>query len=199
MFQIQAQAKQIRAAIYTSAVSDIRYYLNGICLEATEERTITVGCDGKILSVMTFTPDTPNSIITLIVPLDIVKHLTKKHDVVTFTGDDKNNWKMETTDKNCNRISINFNGIEGKYPEWRRVVPSETKIKETEPAMAQFRAENLLAMEKCAKILGGGFIHLEQRGCDAARASMTDYPDFVGVVMPVRAEKGNINPALTGT
>jgi DNA polymerase-3 subunit beta len=48
---IQIDRNHLRAALHTSSVRDIRYYLNGVCVEVMQGQTRIISTDGTVLSV----------------------------------------------------------------------------------------------------------------------------------------------------
>ena len=47
--KITIQARQLRSAAHGMATRDIRYYLNGLLVEATKSQTTAVGTDGHMI------------------------------------------------------------------------------------------------------------------------------------------------------
>ena len=72
--KITIQAIQLLSAAHGMATRDIRYYLNGLLIEATKTQTIAVGTDGHMIVVNRC--EAENEIddnVNLIIPDEVVK------------------------------------------------------------------------------------------------------------------------------
>ena len=101
------------AAFECSADKDIRPYLNGVLIEVRNGGAFVVGCDGTIICVIKqhagAVPD-----FSVIVPNDVIKRINKKSDTIELTyEEDKDRWTID---------GIRFAPLEGRYPDWRRVM-----------------------------------------------------------------------------
>nr|WP_243899437.1 ribonuclease H-like domain-containing protein [Burkholderia pseudomallei] len=77
---------------------------------------------------------------------------------------------------------IIFRAVDGKFPDYRRVVPQRTSGEPT-----QLNPAYLLDMRKSVELLGSKRIHVQYNGTDAAVITAEDTKiEFVGVVMPER-------------
>lgn len=101
--------RHIAAAINTAASKDIRFYLNGVFVQ----NNIVVATDGHCLSAFK-TVESASYLPEFIIPLDAAKIIAKlKAQLVTVKLLDDN------------RIDIGgvvFAPIEGRFPDWRRVM-----------------------------------------------------------------------------
>ena len=94
---IHSNSDQLRASLLTSAQKDIRYYLCGVCIEATPTYTRLISTDGHRASIQGFkVENTIGKEIQFIVPAYILKLLKSKDTFVIFESDDLINWTMKT-------------------------------------------------------------------------------------------------------
>ena len=112
---------QLRAALSHAAVKDIRYYINGVLLEVCANGDVhLVATDGhRIFCGLVLNPqwtDTPQKgPFSMIIPFDTVKAATKGKGDVTLSALPDGRYSLGD--------SI-FSPVDGKFPDWRRVIPS---------------------------------------------------------------------------
>jgi len=116
---VQIPATQLSAAIkgsaYAAGQQDARYYLNGLYLQQQDKLLHVVGTDGHRLACNVLPADT---MIDHIIPNNATKELAR------LTGDSliiqacKNGISWT-----CGDISLYTKTIDGRYPDWRRVIP----------------------------------------------------------------------------
>lgn len=204
MKTIYAHADQLRASLITAAKQDIRYYLNSVLIEASSNYTRTVSTDGHRLSVIgnaNKNSINQDELLTIMVPYEIIKLITSKVEMVIFTMDETtNNWSMKS-----HSLLVNFSPVEGKFPDWRRVVrEANPDLKNAKPA--QFNPEYLVDFSKQAKILGCNKDNLTPfidtiTETDYGRVTFQGLNNYVGIVMPTRvlrngAKLQSIDPIL---
>ena len=173
--------KPLTALVHLTGKGDIRFYLNGVRVEFTHDKTTYVATDGHVLGVVSI-PVTggPSQPQAYIIPRDVVEKLkygTLNEAQLSVYEDGK---KGRIVHPN---FEVGFSFIGGVYPDWRRVVPEKTS-----GDVAQFDVELLVQLMKCNKALGAkwpGRIKLSHNGSSGALVSLVD-DRFVGVVMPVR-------------
>ena len=110
------------ATSFAMAKQDVRYYLNGLLFEWHGETLLVVGTDGHRLADVGLRVAIAGDPGQAIVPADSVAILAR---IGAETGD-----REVTLEVNRNRLAVAWSGcelisklIEGRYPEWRRVVP----------------------------------------------------------------------------
>ena len=174
---INANPVQIRAAIHTAATKEIRYYLNGVLIEGESNYTRVVSTDGNIASVQGYEVENIGAAV-FILPLATAKMINAKDKLCAFTSDDEGKtWSMIT-----NSVNVNFLPVDGKFPDWRRIVPKPSYS--TEKKFSQFDPELLICFSKAAKILGKKTVIVIHNNDDAALVSI-GLTDYVGVIMPL--------------
>ena len=181
---IHSNSDQLRASLLTAATKDIRYYLNGVCIEASPTYTRLISTDGHRASIQGFkVENTIEKEIQFIVPFETLKMLKSKDTFVTFESDDLINWTMKTL-----TLNVNFVAVEGKFPDWRRIVPKDS---EQLGQPAQFNVEYLADLGKAAKILGLGSnyqnVFIKHNGENTTEVRLNS-SSYLGIIMPVRAE-----------
>ena len=76
---IHSNSDQLRASLLTAATKDIRYYLNGVCIEASPTYTRLISTDGHRASIQGFkVENTIEKEIQFIVPFETLKMLKGK-------------------------------------------------------------------------------------------------------------------------
>ena len=178
-------------------IEDIRYYLNGLYLEAGAHGARLVGCDGHQLAVAKLDGEYPEA--SIILPNSLVaaiKSKSKGPQVVTLDfnqGIQKYRKNGEFLPRDITltfaEITTTAKELDGKFPDYRRVVPSEV-----DGTTAQFDPRLINRIEKACSTLGyKSFTGIAYNG-DRSALSVID-ENFVVVTMPLRAEPKNASPA----
>jgi DNA polymerase-3 subunit beta len=169
--------------------SDIRYYLNGVNVEFNETTTRLVATNGHILGIENLTQNLVNTGAgSLIIPSDIIKALKpvgKNFDIVQIKQIDAGHWEIDNYG-----TKITFSSIEGKFPDYARVVSGA----KTTGQSAQYNADYLATFLKAAKLLTGAKtpdIEIMQNGHSAALVNITGLASFIGVIMPTKGKTGD--------
>ena len=107
---------------FSMAQQDIRYYLNGLLIEIKDNNLNIVGTDGHRLSFTSATLKDPCKNIQVIVPRKTIVELVK------LLSDSDDNVEVGITN---NQVNFNFNDIDlitkvidGKFPDYSRVIPN---------------------------------------------------------------------------
>ena len=168
--------------------SDIRYYLNGVNVEFSESCTRLVATNGHILGIENLTQNLVNTGAgSLIIPSDIIKALkpvSKNADIVQIKQIDATHYEIDNYG-----VKTTFAGIEGKFPDYARVVSGA----KTSGQAAQYNPDYLATFLKAAKLLTGAKtpeIEVMQNGHSAALINITGLASFVGVIMPTKGKTG---------
>ncbi|RZS80633.1 hypothetical protein [Pigmentiphaga kullae] len=192
---IHATPKLLKAAAYAAAKSDIRWYLQGVYIEATADQTIAVATNGHFMvAVRDQAKNEVSEPTSLILPAKIVAALSKPvvagrwdhaHRLQRVGG---NKWSCELPGWGCG-LSATFSQVDGKYPDWRRVIPSSMSgepgvfnqqyvhlIHEAAKAFTNSKQTNVIVMAD-GPVKGA-----------VVRADTARIGDFIGIVMPIRSE-----------
>lgn len=159
-FPVVVQAKEVSATIklaqktlasligqvqYAMASQDIRHYLNGMLMETEGKAVRVVATDGHRLATTQAIVDTEMATSSVILPRKAVLELQR------LLKDDDSEAEIVLTP---NQAIFRFAGlefttklIEGKFPDYKRVIPSQNKTKVT------FEREMLLAALERARLL----------------------------------------------
>ena len=164
----------LHAMATLAAKKDIRYYLCGILVEWSATTTRIVATDGHKMGIYNL-PDQDNANSgSVIIPLEALTGL--KGDVIIG----------ENTLTTSDSIKT-FTPIEGRYPDYARVVPKE----KASGIAGNFNVDYMAQFQKVAKMLGNKtdnamFYHNGER--EAAKVSVTSTVNFLGVIMPLRVD-----------
>lgn len=128
----------LKFASHAMAQKDIRYYLNGVCLELMGDSMILIGTDGHRMAYVELDDDNSGGALSptknhgpqFIIPSDTVKVLLSM-----FKANSTGHMDFEFADT----VTISgpsgilpFKPIEGKFPDWRRVCKSGAQPVATE-------------------------------------------------------------------
>jgi DNA polymerase-3 subunit beta len=200
MYEVQINRDQLRAATCTAGARDIRGYLNGVLIEATAGHTCLIATDGSCMSVQVSKAENKGA-GSWIMPNETIALVTAKaHGVLYLTSADGENWTLST-----GMIQTIFRMVDGKFPNWRRVV--QTRISNE---VSDYNADILAKFSKAAKILGkkssGASVWVGQNGDGAGRVIIAGRLNYLGAIMPMRAKDAKtgevyreqiVNPLLT--
>ena len=173
---IEIKSGVLNAMLNLSGKKDIRYYLNGVMIEAHENRLRLVATDGHVMGIYQDEIESNDS-FRIVIPNDIISKLDKKQtNVLSRDGDQ---WRID---------NISFAPIDGQYPDYMRVLPREPLTKE----MAQFNPDFITRFHKVAKGFGfkAGLLGITHNGQNAALVDIGMPLNFVGIMMPMRSEMG---------
>lgn len=189
------------AASLFRGVEDIRYYLNGLYLETGAFGARLVGCDGHQLAVAKLEGCYPNA--TIIIPGSLVAAVKTKakgpqHVVLEFkegtqsykkSGADKGAFIARDITLTFGELTTTAKELDGKYPEYRRVVPAEV-----DGTIAQFDPKLVNRIDKACSILGYKFFAgIAHNGNSSGMSVIND--GFLVVTMPLKVEPSKSSPA----
>ena len=115
---------------YAMAQNDMRYYLLGVLLDVSPEMVTAVATDGHRMAVAEHAMQTGvEDPVQLIVPSKGVEELTKiltdqEQDLVLHLAG--NHLRLDLSGDRC---AFHTMLVDGKYPDYRTVVPSERKLR----------------------------------------------------------------------
>lgn len=174
----------LRGMLNFAAKKDIRYYMNGLLVEATPEKTRRQSAHGHVLGVYTCdaprkNPNTGN--VSVILPRDLCERIKadKNEPLLTLEVDGDNVSLVDCGQR------IGATRIDGKFPDYTATFPAEAD--EHEPG--NFNPELVMKFAKFAKAIGRGpqSVRLTQNGPErAALVTIDGERGFVGVIMPLR-------------
>jgi DNA polymerase-3 subunit beta len=184
MFQIDRKA--LKAVSLFQAVKDIRYYLNGVCIQASPTETRLIATDGHTLAAHRLACENEGGYLPeLIIPSDTVKQVLAWKSINKACAD-----MPMTLTINGNECRITWQGdkvavfkaIDGKFPDYARVIPSEIS---GEPA--QYQSDYLARCQRAREVMGVPyFCAIGYNGNGPALVDVAT--NFVAVVMPVRGK-----------
>jgi len=171
--EVMLLSSYLKAALNCSAIKDIRYYLNGLCVEVMPTETRIVSTDGNCAAI--FKSEVAHEFVfTVIVPNDAVKLALQLKLQVSTLKCDNGKWTLN---------GIPFTPIDNKFPDYRRIVPVTFSN-----VAANFNPEILMKFAKISKDLGLKDKNpiVRHNGNDAAQVQFYGIDYFVGVIMPLR-------------
>jgi DNA polymerase-3 subunit beta len=183
--QFSIKQSQLKALLILAPKSDIRYYLCGIFVEYNATTTRLVVTDGHKLGILNHHSEDNQGAGSLIIPRDVIENLPKAGKIdplLIFTKEEKAGyWKITGMG-----IQTIFAQVEGTFPDYRRVCQFTT-----DGTVANFNYEYLTQFLKVQHLLGGSktaTLNLYQNGNSSALVHLAGVDNFVGVVMPMRAD-----------
>lgn len=184
------------AASLFHGINDIRYYLNGLLLETGIHGARLIGCDGHQLAVARIEGEFPES--SIIIPSTLVAAVKSKakgpqHVMLEFL---EGNQQFKDGVFVPRDITLTFGEttttakeLDGKYPDYRRVVPSEV-----DGTVAQFDPRLVNRIDKACSILGYKFfVGIAPNGNSSGLSVIDD--GLVVVTMPFKADPKKVSPA----
>ena len=172
---IMIDADYLRVMLLFAGYGDFRNYLNGVAIQGQ----YMIATNGHILAACKLEK---NSGIDAIIPtMEISTALAfnkKKHLRKNVT---------ETIELTASRIgNINYVPIEGKFPDWRRVIPKEVRL--SKEGKMTFNSKYLSILNKVCKLTGKNSnyaICFTQSETDGVAIIHTNNKDFVFVMTPI--------------
>lgn len=129
-FPMESLKRMIRKTLYAVSVDDARYFLQGIFIERENSKLNFVATDGKRLALINDEIENiPETIpFNVIIPKKVLFELSK------LLGNEGVCQVCLTENKiffKVNNTELSSNLIEGKYPDYRQIVPTEYQFKAT--------------------------------------------------------------------
>lgn len=192
--KITIKADTLKALLTIAAKADIRYYINGIAIDARETGDVTlVATDGhRMLAVPVEKDDIENLLPGVWVVdralLESVKPVKAGRVdfplTLSFVRRDASTTAPSANVTLTGATNASGTTVDGRFPDWRRVVPASA-----DGIPSQFSPEYVGSFGKVGELLGGktksipAVIHHNGNG-----AALVTFPGSpaVGVIMPVR-------------
>jgi DNA polymerase-3 subunit beta len=187
---MEINLRLLKAANLAASKEQVRYYLQGVAVQADAKGSYLVATDGhRLLAFRQSGACYGGDPIDIIIPSDIIAgiKLNKHIETAELTRESDNAWRLDY----CG-TSIIFAPIDGTFPEWRRVVPETT-----DGAPAQFNPAYVGDMAKVKKALGASICGIAYNGQGPALITFGPDVDGFGVLMPMRvkADIPTVKPA----
>jgi len=192
----------LKAMSEIAPAKEMRSYLVGVYFECNQASTRLVAADGHCLALYesSHQENILDSAINFILPLDVIKLLKAVHkqcEEVTVTIERKHETQLDLITGGTIQVSggpaISWKAVDGRFPDYIRVLPKETMSGET----AQFCPAIVQKFVKAAKCLGlstKNGVPIGHNGGGAALVDVGD-PNFIGAIMPMRVEPVTSVPA----
>ena len=190
----------IKALLICVPKVDVRYYLKGVCVGARADGTVVlVATDGHrmlcypvaVENIEALAPGEyiiPRELLEAVKPAKAGRITLPIHIDIVTAPDTRHPEDAEVVIKG--KTSITITGatttvgapIDGKYPDWRRIIPASTS---GEPA--QYQPEYISGFGDICKLLGGQYgPYINYNGNSAAVVS--NLPGAFGLLMPMRMD-----------
>lgn len=193
---IQLDKRALRAALEFAATQDIRYFLNGIKIEATKTHTTYVATDGHRMIAVRHEAENEQE-AEMIIPVAVAK-IASKGAIKTIGGEkvsltiDKLQYDISTPNGR-----LIFTPIEGNFPEWRKAMNDYKKPKKRQGN--SILCINPEYLKKCSDAfvhLGANKLHRAislyesdntNKAVDVQCGEMAGF-DVMMIVMPIREQ-----------
>ena len=187
MTPVEINLDFIKAAATAASSDGLRFYLNGVAIEARNGSVVVVATDGHRLLAFEAGTTATNEDWRYIIPLDVVKNLKTNKKLKDVPG--------VLAKENETQLSITYAGtktvfgfIDGTFPDWQRVVP-----KEINGELGQYNPDYLSDLKKAAKLTGqpsngSADIVIGHNGTGPAIVNLPITSKHVAVVMPLRLD-----------
>ena len=144
----------LKKTSYAISVDETRYVLNGILFSFKDNKLTLVATDGRRLALVDLEVEFPSSqeteiIVSTKAVTEIQRLLREEGEVKLSIGENQIAFEL-------NRTLLVSKLIEGNYPNYRQVIPSEAKERirlERETFLTAVRRVSLLASEKSVKLI----------------------------------------------
>lgn len=186
--RIYTKLSALRAVSALAAQDDIRYYLNGVLVEASAGVTRLVATNGHVMGIYDNVSRADNAeneldaraSVSFIVPysaLALLKPAKNKLDQLVIETADGINGTLTV----IGGASVNFTAVDGRFPDYIRVIPDKV-TGET----AQFNPDYIGDFKKAYKLLGAKTFHIHHNGNSGAIVDFA-MDNFLGIMMPLRS------------
>lgn len=185
--ELEVKAKYLMAVMTAINPNDVRYYLRGVCIEVEPDfGAFLVGTDGNRLAAHRLkTPATPvDAPVQNILAFEDLKRMKLKPRGVVRISLDQDmavREKPATAELAYNGAKYPVYCVDGRFPDWRRVVP-----KCVSGEVACYNTAYLRDISKSLEYIHGiraDNLCLYHNGRNAAAVAETADPDFVYIIM----------------
>lgn len=196
MTTVTVTPAHLKAVLLFAAKQDVRYYLNGICIETGADGARLIATDGhRMILLRVPQKDEEGSAIGLevrqfIVPRTAIETALRafgkqSHIEITYAA------PHDAAASSGTIAGLTYTAIDGKFPEYNRIVPATCTGE-----AAQFNALYIADMAKARAQLGAGshsdIVYIAHNGNAAALVHLTE--DAFAILMPVRADGVEMSP-----
>jgi len=183
---MQVNLKTMQAlAKFIAPKADVRYYLNGVLLEVTDKGRYYVATCGHKLVAIRESRQEDDIEGQYILPRDVILGIklqkAGRNPIECAEFNPGTDGKASIT--YCG-TETRFGLVDGKFPDWRRVVPTKVSGE-----VAQFNPDYLVALRDCASASVGigklTSLFVSHNGNGPALAQCAS-GDWIAVIMPAR-------------
>lgn len=103
---------------FAAGDNDVRQYLNGVCIQSDGNTSTAIATNGHMMAFASVGPSDAEN-FSVIIPNSALSILSSVEPMDVYVGN-------KVTVKSLDSV-ITVNLIDGKFPEWRRVVPSNSQ------------------------------------------------------------------------
>lgn len=142
-----------------AAVQDVRYYLKGVLLEHGPGGTVLAATDGAVLGAYQVAPSPDaTDLVQIIIPLSMLKGIKPRASApVSLRAEEREpaeaggppRWWL--TLSLPGGVSVSDYAVDGRFPDWRRVVPRTASGEVTH----QFNPSLMAKFQRAAAALAG--------------------------------------------
>jgi len=201
--EFKIPAKELRSCIskvvFAMANQDVRYYLNGMLLELRDGFMTCVATDGHRLACAEFNAKVvSNSEVSIIIPRNMIT------EIASVIGDEEVFVKISSRNIQFSVGNTTFASklIDGKYPDWRGVIPqpqSNMLVCDTNEIKSALNRVGILSGDKIKGVrlnLKDNLVQLESSNSEQEVAEETVEAIYGGEEMSVGFNIGYLTDAL---
>ena len=187
-FSFSLEAATLKAALVCVSNEETRYYLRGVSIEPTGASVAIVSTDGLRLFAARYEPARDAATVlpveNFLIPGDAIKRALTgyKAELINLRREGET-WFLG---------DITFQPIDGTFPDWSCVFPSEDTLRKWLGTVAQFDPAYMADMGRIAKALSPGRAamtpQLHHCGDNPAFVTFPGRGDLFCAVMPLRGE-----------
>jgi DNA polymerase-3 subunit beta len=173
--QFTIKTNEVKALLLCAAKKDIRAYLNGIYFESNTRGLTAVSTDGHRLLAIQFEFNERQG-LSAILPREALERAIKTKATSLIITIEGNRFTIDDGAQSIGGLLL-----EGLFPNWRRVIPSEVNGEAT-----SFNNDYLADFDKAARLICGGNCKVQHNGASNSAMIRFAADNVLGVVMPLR-------------
>ena len=179
----------LKAASICAAKNDIRYYLNGVCIDIKNaSQMVIIGTEGAcaFVGVENYKGEWYGKAEQIIIPLESIvaalKACGKYQNSINLEKLSNDKWILG---------AVIFTPIDGNYPDYARIIP---KLENVQAGIGYYNPEFLLKAAKAMKEASGSqYSTLNQHGENDAAVLTCGMPNYICIIMPKNVRDKNKN------
>lgn len=193
MYTLNIPTRPLLAQRALAGTDDIRFWLNGVIVEAGPRDTVLVATTGSVLGALRVGPAPDGAAFRVRVPHSVLDAMRKAGPTVTLASPDGELWAaIDDLTGNTAR----WKAEREAFPDWRKLVrgfrPGDAALIDPAITGAFVKVRDALGLKRLPGTKGTSLVEIHHGALPGGTGGLVHIPgaDFVGVAMSFRNPEG---------